>query len=230
MSIGTQFREAREAKKVTLSEAAAAIRTKIQQVEALETDHFERFASPVYARGFIKLYAEYLGLDPAPLLREYSERHAPPSRPPLVPPTVAAPRRRRTTVTEEGVVETTEIGPTPALASASVQPPVTEPEAGATPTVAAEPSAPAVSSAAADSATAPEVTPSSPRSPWALVAAAVVVVAAIAIALWLSNRPQRTPMPQPPPAPVGESVSPILELPPEPLLDPFADEGNRTRR
>jgi hypothetical protein len=32
---------------------------------------------PTYAKGFLKIYADYLGLDPAPLVREYTLRYAP---------------------------------------------------------------------------------------------------------------------------------------------------------
>jgi hypothetical protein len=83
-TIGQTFKAARAKKNVTTSQAAAAIRAKIQIVEAMEQDNFRQMAAPMYARGFIKLYAEYLGLDPTPLLREYSELHAPQERPPLV--------------------------------------------------------------------------------------------------------------------------------------------------
>lgn len=84
MSIGATFLEAREAKGVTPSQAAKATRMKVQHVEAMEADDFSVMAAPAYARGFIKLYAEYLDLDPAPLLQEYNEVHAPQKRAPLV--------------------------------------------------------------------------------------------------------------------------------------------------
>lgn len=83
-TIGQAFKSAREKKNVTASQAAAAIRSKVQVVEAMERDDFSRMAAPMYARGFLRLYAEYLGLDPTPLLREYSELHAPRERPTLV--------------------------------------------------------------------------------------------------------------------------------------------------
>ena len=70
-TLGQILKEAREKKNVTASQAAAATRMKIQTVEALERDDFSRMAAPMYAKGFIKLYAEYLGLDAAPLIREY---------------------------------------------------------------------------------------------------------------------------------------------------------------
>ena len=84
-TLGQILKEAREKKGVTASQAAAATRMKIQVVEALERDDFSRMAAPMYAKGFLKLYSEYLGLDPAPLIREYMDLHAPKERPSLVP-------------------------------------------------------------------------------------------------------------------------------------------------
>ncbi len=76
MSIGQQFRAAREMKILTVSQAALATRIKTQLVESMERDDFSGFAAPTYAKGFIKLYAEFLGLDPHPLIDEYMEFHA----------------------------------------------------------------------------------------------------------------------------------------------------------
>lgn len=83
-TLGQTMKAAREAKKVTASQAAAATRMKIQHVEALERDDFSQMAAPMYSKGFIRIYAEYLGLDPFPLIAEYMELHAPKERPPLV--------------------------------------------------------------------------------------------------------------------------------------------------
>lgn len=84
-TLGQTLRAAREQKKVTASQAAAATRIKVQHIEALEGDDFSQIAAPMYAKGFIRLYADYLGLDPAPMIREYTDRHAPKERAPLLP-------------------------------------------------------------------------------------------------------------------------------------------------
>ncbi len=83
-SIGQILRQARERKKVTCSQAAAATRIKVQHIEAMDRDDFTRMAAPMYAKGFLKLYAEYLGLNPIPVLRAYSELHEPKERLPLL--------------------------------------------------------------------------------------------------------------------------------------------------
>ncbi|MBP7828958.1 MAG: helix-turn-helix domain-containing protein [Kiritimatiellae bacterium] len=84
LDIGQTLREARERKKVTCSQAASATRMKVQHVEALERNDFKPMAAPTYAKGFIRLYAGYLGLDPGPLIRAYTEQHAAKEPPSLV--------------------------------------------------------------------------------------------------------------------------------------------------
>ncbi|HMP90130.1 MAG TPA: helix-turn-helix domain-containing protein [Kiritimatiellia bacterium] len=74
-SMGQKFRVARERKKMTLSRAAALTRIKIQHLEMMENDDFSRMPAPTYAKGFIRIYAGLLGLDPAPLVQEYVDRH-----------------------------------------------------------------------------------------------------------------------------------------------------------
>ncbi|HEY8239837.1 MAG TPA: helix-turn-helix domain-containing protein [Kiritimatiellia bacterium] len=73
-SLGQTFKSTRERKRVSLSQAAAKTRIKVQILEGLEKNDFSTIAAPTYAKGFIKMYAEYLGLDPAPLIKEYNER------------------------------------------------------------------------------------------------------------------------------------------------------------
>ncbi len=84
-SIGEMLKTAREAKGVSTSEAAKGTRIKVQHIEAMERDDFDVIPAVAYAKGFIKIYAEYLGLDPQPLVRRFMEEHAPKERPPLVP-------------------------------------------------------------------------------------------------------------------------------------------------
>ncbi|MFH0879742.1 MAG: helix-turn-helix domain-containing protein [Lentisphaerota bacterium] len=94
-SLGQQFKTARTKKKVTPSQAASATRMKVQLIEAMERDDFSRMAAPTYARGFIRLYAEYLGLDPAPLVQSYMDRFAPAPKPNLpVAPIIAVPEEQ----------------------------------------------------------------------------------------------------------------------------------------
>ncbi len=71
MAIGPILREARLNKQLTASQVAEMTRMKIQIVEDLENDDFHRIAATIYGKGFIKLYAECVDLDPGPLLEDY---------------------------------------------------------------------------------------------------------------------------------------------------------------
>ncbi len=71
MALGETLRKARMARKETASQVAAATRMKIQLVEGLEKEDFTHIPAPIYGKGFIKLYAEHVGLDPDPLIRDY---------------------------------------------------------------------------------------------------------------------------------------------------------------
>ncbi len=81
-SFGDTLREARERKGVTPSDAAAATRIKVQIIEDLEQNRLRRTHAPIYAKGFIRIYGEYLGLDTAALLSAYeNQRHTPTETP-----------------------------------------------------------------------------------------------------------------------------------------------------
>lgn len=82
---GQELREARERKQVTIAQAAEATRIKTSHLEAMERNCFDGFAAPIYARGFIRSYAEYLGLDPQPLLEDYQRRSGPTAPPVQLP-------------------------------------------------------------------------------------------------------------------------------------------------
>ena len=83
MPLGDILRAEREKKGLTLSDVAEGTRIKVQVLETIENNDFSRIPAPVYGKGFIKLYAEFLGLDPAPLIEEYASRLAVPVRPSL---------------------------------------------------------------------------------------------------------------------------------------------------
>ena len=85
-TLGQILKTAREKKKVTASQAATVTRIKIQHIEAMERDDFSRIPAPTYGRGFIKLYAEYLGLAPAPLIEMYLAQQAPKEDQPSIKP------------------------------------------------------------------------------------------------------------------------------------------------
>lgn len=76
--LGEKLKSARIARGMTASEVAAETRMKVQMVEALENEDFSQVAATIYGKGFIRLYAEQVGLDSAPLIEEYLTRFVAP--------------------------------------------------------------------------------------------------------------------------------------------------------
>ena len=69
-SPGARLRQAREQRGESVSETAFALKLNPRQVLALESDDFAALPGMAFVRGFMRNYARYLGLDPAPLLDE----------------------------------------------------------------------------------------------------------------------------------------------------------------
>lgn len=84
---GERLKRERELRGVSLEEIAKATRIKTDYLQALETEDWGRLPGGIFARGFVRTIARYLGMDEDSILAEYSiARGAPP------PPTAAAPR------------------------------------------------------------------------------------------------------------------------------------------
>src|SRR3954447_18198618 len=62
-SIGETLRQARIDKGVSIADAERATYIRRRYLEALEADDYAALPASVYTRGFIRTYAEYLGLD-----------------------------------------------------------------------------------------------------------------------------------------------------------------------
>lgn len=71
MAIGPTLQDARLKKQLTTSQVAEMTRMKVQIVDDLEHDDFHRIAATIYGKGFIKLFAECVDLDPKPLIADY---------------------------------------------------------------------------------------------------------------------------------------------------------------
>ncbi len=67
--IGHRLQEARHQKGLNLGDVERQTRIPRQYLQALEADQFGLLPAPVYARGFLRNYARFLGLDENELLR-----------------------------------------------------------------------------------------------------------------------------------------------------------------
>lgn len=71
VGIGAVLRDTRTEQGRSIADAAAATSMRSIQIEAMEDDRFEVFGGDVYAKGFLRSYATWLGLDPDPLVDRY---------------------------------------------------------------------------------------------------------------------------------------------------------------
>jgi cytoskeleton protein RodZ len=69
-TIGQQLRQAREAHSLTLEQVAQNTHMRVHYLRAMEAGNFEALPSSAQARGFLRMYADYLHLDAGPLLAD----------------------------------------------------------------------------------------------------------------------------------------------------------------
>ncbi|MGE0686874.1 MAG: helix-turn-helix domain-containing protein [Dehalococcoidia bacterium] len=67
--LGNTLSRARRARGITLEDAERDTHVSRRYLTALENEDFSVFPAPVYARGFLRTYARYLGVNPDELLR-----------------------------------------------------------------------------------------------------------------------------------------------------------------
>ena len=91
ISFGTWLRRQRELREISLREIADVTKISIRYLEALEQDRFDVLPAPVFAHGFLKEYARYVGLDADEVVNSYltAQKESEPeeaSEPPVVRP------------------------------------------------------------------------------------------------------------------------------------------------
>src|SRR3989454_5224211 len=94
--LGEQLRAQRERKGITLEQAAGDTRIREKFLKALEDGDYQSLPGPVYTRGFLRNYAEYLDLETDELVMLYHHESGRPAEPlqtrTLSPPRPTAPR------------------------------------------------------------------------------------------------------------------------------------------
>ncbi len=89
-SLGSYLRSLREAKGGSLEEMARATRVGASRLRALESEQFSELPAPVFIKGFIRAYCEFLGEKPDEALARYQRLVGQPQDGPAPAP---APRR-----------------------------------------------------------------------------------------------------------------------------------------
>lgn len=95
---GAQLARAREDAGWDVGQVAASLHLGQAVIEALERDDYEALPPPLFVRGYIRAYAELVGVDPAPLLAAFrahaADQDESPGGGPAVRDTAAMPVRR----------------------------------------------------------------------------------------------------------------------------------------
>jgi len=76
-AIGNSLHEARVRQGLEFSEVERATKIRVKYLRALEDEEFSILPGDTYIRGFLRTYADYLGLDGQLYVDEYSSRYAP---------------------------------------------------------------------------------------------------------------------------------------------------------
>jgi len=85
-TLGQKLRQRREARSLSLDQAAQATYIRLRYLRALEAGDFDIFISEVQGRGFLRSYAGFLGLDARSLLEELGTEAAQPGETPAPTP------------------------------------------------------------------------------------------------------------------------------------------------
>lgn len=72
-ALGEEFRAAREARGLSLSDVAEQIHIRSVYLQALESEDWPTIGAPVYVRGFIRTYARFLGIDAESAVQRFNE-------------------------------------------------------------------------------------------------------------------------------------------------------------
>jgi cytoskeleton protein RodZ len=93
--IGNSLREARLRQGFELPRVEADTKIRAKYLRALEEERFEVLPGETYVKGFLRTYAEYLGLDGQLYVDEYNSRFAREEEFPVQSPAARRPRPRR---------------------------------------------------------------------------------------------------------------------------------------
>lgn len=72
--IGSTLRDARVRRDISLQRAEADTKIRVKYIQAMENEDFDVMPAGTYVKGFLRTYAEYLGIDYQLILDEYNER------------------------------------------------------------------------------------------------------------------------------------------------------------
>ncbi len=71
LSFGTWLRQQREVRQIGLREVAESSKISLRYLQAFEQDQFDLLPATVFAKGFLRQYSAYVGLDPDEVINHY---------------------------------------------------------------------------------------------------------------------------------------------------------------
>lgn len=71
--VGTLLRRTRDERRLSIADVAKALRIRAAYLDAIEKGAYERLPGRAYAVGFVRAYADYLGLDGAEAARRFKQ-------------------------------------------------------------------------------------------------------------------------------------------------------------
>jgi cytoskeleton protein RodZ len=76
-NFGDWLRRQREVREISLRDIAERTKISFRYLEAMEADRFDLLPAPVFAKGFLREYARYVGLSPDDVVNHYLSEHHP---------------------------------------------------------------------------------------------------------------------------------------------------------
>lgn len=76
-SFGQWLRRQREMREISLRDIADRTKISLRYLEAMEADRFDLLPAPLFAKGFLREYARYVGLSPDDVVNHYLSVHHP---------------------------------------------------------------------------------------------------------------------------------------------------------
>jgi cytoskeleton protein RodZ len=70
-SFGEWLRRQRELREISLRDIAERTKISLRYLEAMEADRFDLLPAPIFAKGFLREYARYVGLSPDEVINHY---------------------------------------------------------------------------------------------------------------------------------------------------------------
>lgn len=72
-SFGETLKRERELRQISLREIAEATKINLRYLDALERDDFRHLPGGVFNKGFVRAYAQFIGIDPETMVTAYLE-------------------------------------------------------------------------------------------------------------------------------------------------------------